>query len=570
MTYRMTPSQRSCSTIGILVIILAASVAYLPALRAGYVWDDDDYVTDNVELRSPDGLRRIWVEPTASPQYYPLVFTSFWIEYRLWGDDPRGYHATNVVLHLLNTFLFWAVLRRLAVPGTFLAAAIFALHPVHVESVAWISERKNVLAGVFSFSAVLAWLRWTATGRWHNYTLCLALFTGALLSKTIVCGLPLILLLLTWWQQPGRWRRALPWVAPLLALSAVLVGVTIWSEHRGRHIDIAPRELSLIARGLVAGRALGFYVGTLLWPRNLMAIYPLWEIDTRALWQYTFPAGALGVFTALWRGRSRLGRGPLVAVLSFAIALGPALGFVPFGFMRFSYVADHFQYPLASSSLIALGAAVVTTAIGHLGHALQRVAWTLAGGGLLLLGSLSWIHCGDYRNAETFWRANAARNPRAPKAHFSLGTQLARQSRQDEAVAHFTAAVELAPEYADAHSSLGLGLLHQGKLDEALSHFLAVLRLRPDSSDAHLNLGIALAQQGKPDEAIERYALALRLDPTNALAHVDWGITLEALGKLDEAVQHYSAALRIAPDHHAAQANLQRALARRAGRPSSG
>ena len=344
----------------------------MPALRGGFNWDDDAYVTNNLTLRSVHGLSQIWGQLTATPQYYPLVFTSFWLEYHLWGLNPLGYHVVNVLLHALAAMLLWRVLVRLQLPGAWLAAGIFALHPVAVESVAWVTERKNVLSAVFYFAAALAYLRWRddgttttglrATSSWRSlvlYLLSLALFICALFSKTVTASLPAALLLVIWWKH-GRIAGRDVWpLLPFFVAGAALGLVTSWLERTHVGANGPEWALSFFDRCLIAGRALWFYAGKLFWPANLTFIYPRWQIDPGIWWQWLFPAAAIALVMILWSLRGRIGRGPLVAVLFFAGTLLPALGFANVYPMRYSFVADHFQY-LASVGLIVLAAAGLT------------------------------------------------------------------------------------------------------------------------------------------------------------------------------------------------------------------
>ncbi len=345
---------------GAALIILLTVVAYLPALRGGFIWDDDSYVTQNPALRSLAGLVAIWLKPGATYQYYPLVFTSFWAEYHLWGLQPFGYHLVNVFLHAVNAVLLWRVLRRLEVAGAWWIAAIFALHPVNVESVAWVTERKNTLSGLFYLLAALAWLRFRpltakVTARapdWRYYWLAFGFIVCALFSKTVTLSLPAVLLLLIWWKTGRLEKRDALTLTPWFVLGAASGFMTRWMEQqlvRGG----AEWDLSFVQRCLLAGRALWFYAGKLFWPAHLTFIYPRWEIDAGAAWQYSFPLGIAAVLVALWFFRARIGKGPLAAVLFFGITLAPALGFANVYPFRYSYVADHFQY-LASIGLIAL------------------------------------------------------------------------------------------------------------------------------------------------------------------------------------------------------------------------
>ncbi|HOW19171.1 MAG TPA: O-GlcNAc transferase, partial [Phycisphaerae bacterium] len=349
--HHLAVSGSSCLPAAAGLLLLALAV-YIPAMRGGFVWDDDDYVTENRTLRSLDGLGRIWFDIRATPQYYPLVFTSFWLEYHLWDSRPGGYHVVNILLHGTSAVLLWLVLRRLAVPGAWFAAAVFAVHPVHVESVAWITERKNVLSGVFYLSAALVWLRFAGLDcpraaeprRRSLYAIGLFLFACALLSKSVTASLPAALLLVLWWKR-GRIARGdfLPLV-PFFALGAVMGLITAWVERHHVGAEGAEWALSAAERCLIAGRALWFYAAKLIWPVRLTFIYPRWPIDSGVWWQYLYPIAAVAAIGLLWGLRRRIGRGPLVAVLFFAITLAPALGFFDVYPMRYSFVADHFQY----------------------------------------------------------------------------------------------------------------------------------------------------------------------------------------------------------------------------------
>ena len=469
-----------------LLLLAIALVAYQPVLRhAGFVWDDDFYVTENPALRSVEGLKGIWIKPGTTVQYYPLVFTSFWGEYHLWGLQPFEYHLVNILLHALNALLLWQVLRRLEIPGAWLAALIFAIHPVQVESVAWITERKNVLSGLFYLLAALAYLRFrpltnakpSGARDWRAYPLVIALFLAALLSKTVTCSLPAALLLLVWWKtgRVGK-RDALP-LAPLFVLGAALGLVTIQME---KHAGATGVEwtLSFVQRCLVAGRALWFYAGKLFWPQQLTFIYPRWEIDAGAAWQYLFPVAVLAVLIALWSLRSRIGRGPLAAVLFFAGTLAPALGFFDLYPFRYSYVADHFQY-LACIGLIALTASAGTVLYqraGQQGRDLGRLATVLV---LLLLGVSTWKQAHVYQDPEILWRDTLAKNPAAWMAHNNLSAILVQQGKIEEAIWHSARRCVSTPGTGPAHNNLGNALSNIGRVSEAIGEYEQALRLMP-------------------------------------------------------------------------------------------
>ncbi|HSV13511.1 MAG TPA: hypothetical protein VLI90_04585, partial [Tepidisphaeraceae bacterium] len=346
---------------GALLLLAITLIAYIPIFRAGFVWDDDSYVEQNATLRTLDGLYEIWTNWHATPQYYPLVHTSFWVEYHLWGaTSALGYHIDNVLLHALSAILIWRLLNRLNVPGALLAAAIFAVHPVHVESVGWITERKNVLSLVFYLLALRSYLRSTGSEPvLRDYAFSLLFFLLALLSKTVTATLPAAILLIFWWKR-GRIRvRAVTPLLPFFVLAAVCGSITGYLERTqvgARGPEWA--ALTPLHRVLIASRAVWFYAGKLLVPWRLTFIYPRWSIDPRDPLQWLYLVALIAVIAGLWLRRRRLGRGPLVAVLFFIGTLTPALGFVNVYPMRYSFVADHFQYH-ASIGLIALAAACI-------------------------------------------------------------------------------------------------------------------------------------------------------------------------------------------------------------------
>ena len=594
------------------LIFLVTLLAYIPAMRAGYIWDDDHYITENSTLRTADGLRRIWLEPKALPQYYPLVHTTFWLEYRLWKLHPFGYHLVNVVLHAFNAILLLLLLRYLRVPGDWLAALIFALHPVQVESVAWITERKNVLSGLFYLSSFLAYLRFydstsnsdhtsssthgaSSEGRvhpWLFYSLSLLLFLCALLSKTVACSLPAAILLVLWWKQDHiRWRD-LPPLIPYFVVGALLGLTTVWLEKHHVGAQGAEWTFSFVDRLLIAGRALWFYAFKLIWPHALTFHYPKWQIDAGLWRQYLFPLAAGAVIFTLWLVRRQLGKGPLVAVLFFAGTLMPALGFFDIYPMRFSFVADHFQY-LASMGLIVLIAAGVSTLLKQLGPGRRKVGFALCLAVLLVVGMRSWQQATIYRDPETLYRDTIAKNPTSWIAYNNLGVILETQGHLNEAMAHYIKALEIKPDYAQAYygmaevfarqgkfeeavsynekalsirpdyplpyNSLGTIYAQEGNVDKAIFYFSQVLKRRPDYASAHNNLGALLSAQGKLDEAIEHFSAAVRIDPTAVEAHNNLGTILARQGKFKEAIEHYHQALRIKPDSVRIRRNLERA-----------
>src|ERR1035437_847761 len=333
------------------VLLFAATlVAYWPALQGAMLWDDNKHIT-TAALQSWHGLGRIWFDVGATQQYYPLLHSAFWVEHRIWGDAVVGYHLTNVFLHAACACLVVLIMRRLALPGAWLAGFLFALHPVGAESVAWISEQKNTLSGVFCLGAALAYLRFDQTRRKASYFLALGLFMAAVLSKSVTATLPAALLVVLWWRRGHvGWRRDVAPLAPWLALGVCAGGFTAWVERAYIGAQGSDFALTLVERCLLAGRVMWFYVAKLVWPANLVFIYPRWQVDASQWWQYLFPVGVLAVAAGLVVA-ARRNRGPLAGFLIFAGTLFPALGFLNVYPFLYSYVADHFQY-LACLGLI--------------------------------------------------------------------------------------------------------------------------------------------------------------------------------------------------------------------------
>ena len=562
-------------------LVAAVLVAYLPALRAGFIWNDDTYLTANPTLDSAHGLRLIWADPRANEQYYPLVFTSFWVEKRLWGLQPFGYHLVNVLLHAAAALLLWRLLRRLAVPGAWFGAALFALHPVCVESVAWVTERKNTLSLALSLLAALAYFAWAdrravaAAQRprrkreqsppWHRrpgvlWAAALALFALALLAKTTAALLPAVLLVIVWWRN-GRPRGSdVRPLLPFFAVGAALALNTAWLEKTMVRASGAEWSLSLAGRLVLAGRAVAFYAGKLAWPTDLAFIYPRWTIDPAALRQWLPALAALAVLAAAWALRRRLGRGPLAGVLLYGGVLAPAMGFFNVYAMRYSYVADHFAYQAA-----AVAAACAAGGIGTLvgGNAALRRGAVAAGVAVLaVLGVLTFRHAQEFRTADGLWRSTLASNPGCFMCHTNYGFLLYREGRVADAIDHFQASLRLEPDNVPALLNLAKIDEDRSRFDEAASELRSALAFEPANTTVLVNLGTVYTKAGRYGEAVAAYRDALRHpSPADYLAHNGLGVALIRQGRRLEAVEEFREALRLKPDYWMAQANLERALA---------
>lgn len=560
---RFRPANLRNLAVGILIFSVTL-LAYWPALRGGFLWDDNFHVTQP-DMQSAGGLKRIWCEVGATQQYYPLLHSAFWVEHRLWGDSVLGYHLLNLALHAAVACLVVVLMRRLALPGAWLAAYAFALHPIAVETVAWISEQKNLLSAVFYLSAALVYLRFDRTRRRSHYCIALALFLLALLTKTVTASLPAALLVILWWQR-GRieWKRDARPLLPWFGMGAAAGVLTAWVERHYIGAQGANFDLSPAARFLIAGRAICFYFWKLVWPWPNIFVYPRWTVDPGAWWQYIFPIAVAAAALALLFA-ARRSRGPLAAFLFFCGTLFPVLGFLNVYPFIFSFVADHFQYLAALGIIVPLSAAGAAGA-KRLRGGLTRYA-TLGAVALLAgLGALSWAHSRSFRDSETLYRATLADNPSAWMAHLNLGVILRDQpGRLHDAIAEYREALRIKPDYPEGHINLGNAYIElPGYLGDAAAEFREALRLRPKSADAYVGLGdLALKRPDGFGDAIAAYQTALRIRPDCAEARAGLGNSfLTQTGGLQGAIVEFREALRLRPDYPEAHVGLGNALVR--------
>ncbi len=568
------------------VLVVALVAVYWGALRGDFLWDDDLHITANPTIIGPLGLTEIWT--TARANYFPLVLTNFWVQHALWGLNPLGYHVVTLAFHALAALLLWRVLAQLRVPGAWLGAALWALHPVQVESVAWICELKNTQSAVFFLLAIGCWLRWLEVGRGFSppsgnlpapdgglkprptsirpYAAALLCALLAILSKPSTVMLPVVLALCTWWgRRRLTWRDLVPLV-PFLALSATAAAWTIWEQRVNSGASGAEWAQTWPERFVIAGRVGWFYLGKLVWPAELIFIYPRWSIDATGLLAFAPLAAVLGVLGVLGWRREGVLRPVFVAALYFGALLFPVLGFFSVYFFRYSFVGDHFQY-LASMGPLALAGAGLTVGLERLPAAWSRLRWVAPA---MLVGAvavLTWRESRTYLNNETLWRTTLARNPGAFMAWANLGDTLAQKGRHADAIAAFRRGLQLRPDDPPVHNDLGCALVAIGRADEAVPLLERALRLKPDYIEAHNNLGNALSRVGRSDEAIAHYEAAVKLKPTHAEANNNLGCELVLKGRLPEAIARLEEAIRLKPDAVKYRRDLGAALAR-AGRLS--
>jgi len=574
----------------IAAIIVAVAMVYLPVLRGDFVWDDFLLITGNPLLQNFSGLVEIW-SGGRTADYFPLTNTIFWIEHHLFSANATGYHAVNILLQIANALLVWRLLTRLNIPGAWLAGLIFGIHPVHVASVAWISELKNLLAMFFALLSVLCFLELDGQ-RLRNsvtaYAASLVFFALALLSKTQVVFLPFVLLLCAWWRNKKSaetktnhdLRRDVIRSWPFFALAIVLGLVTMWFQNRG----IGEEEIvigSLPRRFVNAAMAIWWYAGHLFAPVRLMAIYPNWRFDSPRVLEWLPLIALIGILTGLWHWRDRGTRGAFFAVACFVVALLPSLGLVRMAYVRSgTLVANHLQY-FADVPLLALFSAGVAYAWNHRQRMTKIATATIVTLLVGAMGTYAFARVQVYRNEETLWQDNLSKNPDAWQAHIMMAQRRFKQERYAEAAYHAGRAAELKPELADIHNELGLAYCRLERFEEGIAEYRAALQLKEAKPSTARNAGVAKIRANlanalaitanhlsesaptipeeamrRYDEAIRQYQEALELDPQQPAIHRNLGMLLAQLGRYDEAIAHLRATLQMVPNEPLARETL--------------
>lgn len=539
-----------------LILFAATLVAYSPAWHGGVLWDDNAHLT-RPDLQSTAGLWRIWFDVGATQQYYPVTHSAFWIMHRLWGDATLGYHLVNIALHASSAWILALILRRLAIPGALLAAVLFALHPVQVESVAWMTELKNTLSGVCYLGAAFFYLRFDERRQTRDYATALVLFVVGLLAKTVAAMLTPVMLVVFWWKRGTiEWRRDLCPLIPFFSVGVSAGLVTAWFEtvlNGARGIEF---QTGVFDRLLIASRAICFYLFTLIWPFRLSFIYPRWEIHASAWRQDAYLMAVLGAFIVCWLLRHR-SRAPLAAMLIFCITLVPALGFFDVYPFRYSFVADHFQYLATIAAFTAFSAWLL--------HRFDRNAVLSRRAEVVLcvvfgapLGLLTWNQSRQYIDEVTLYRATLERNPGCWLCHNNLATPKLHGStvELEDAIAHLRESLRINPADAEAHNNMGGAYQRLGQFAEALEEHQRALQLNPRLVEARYNMGVCYQAMNRFEEAREQYRQATRAQPDYAMAHYNLGTTLTSLGNLNEAAAVFREAIRLAPNYAPAHDGL--------------
>ncbi len=547
------------------LLVAGVFIAYSPAWNAGFIWDDDFHLTENACIVGPLGFLDIWT--SAAAYYYPMVLTSFWVQHWFWGLSSVHFHLFTIAVHAATAVVLWQVLAQLRVRAPWLAAAVWALHPVQVESVAWVTELKNTQSGFFFFLAIWLWLKWRKTratavlfGGESYYFLTLLSAFCAYTSKTSTVMLPIILATITWWLDGALAWRKVARLAPIFGISAIAAAWTIWEQHSHSGASGAEWNQSLVERGLIASRGCWFYLQKALWPYPLMFIYPRIIPSTAQLAGYLPIAAIVTAALIVWRLPPVARRAAVFSVVCFIALLFPVLGFFNVYFFRYSFVADHFQY-LASVAPIALIVAGASSGLEFLPKAAHGLiapigaAWCLG-----ILSMTTWERSHVYQDNETLWRDALEQNPQCWLAHITLGKEAAKSGQRRIATAHYREALALNPAYAELHNLLGNTLQEEHQFEEAAAAYRAALQTNPRLSDAHSNLGVLLLKANRVDEAIAHFNAAVTSNPASVEAHNGLGNALLKCGRPDEAIREFGRTLEIAPEFVTARFNLANTL----------
>ena len=540
-------------------------VAYWPSLNGEFFhfWDDARWIRDVAKLAQEEGgLRRIWTELGAVEQYYPLTATTFWLDRHLWGDWPLPYHVQNVLWHGLSSLLIVVFMRQLRLPGAWLAATVFALHPMMVESVAWITERKNVLSLPLFLGALIAsagFASWADRpppnrARWLiAYALTFLLFLAAMLAKVSTFVFPAAVPLLGWWRT-GRiaWRRDVLSMAPFFVVALVLALVVHHVEVTVLGAGAAFPKLEPAQQLLLASRIPWFYAAQFFWPREICVMYPRWEIDSAFGWSWLYPLATILLLTSAWLVRHRLGRGPWTALLLFGGALLPVSGLFQVYGMVLAWVADRWAY-LPILALLLPVAAQITTWTSRGSLPIRRMA---LGTLVLGLGVATWHSADRFRDERSLWEATLKANPECWPACNNLGNLADKEGRHEEAARWFLKGLQFDPGNPDMTNNLGNAYLKNGQAALAIEKLTELVARKPQMAVAHHNLGLAWLELGKAEEALKAFEQAMALKPEFVPSQLKRADLLLALGKVEEAEAQYLAVLKVSPQDAEALVSL--------------
>jgi protein O-mannosyl-transferase len=535
------------------VLVLAGFFVFAPALHGAWLWDDGVTIKDNPLMADAAGWWRFWFIPPG-PDYFPLTSTVEWGLWRVFGDHTLPYHLTSLALHLFSAFLLWRLFARLGLRLAWLGALVFVVHPVVVESVAWIAELKNTVSLPLLLLSMLCWLRYDERRRPADLSASLLLFLAAMLAKTSVVMLPFVLLLYTWWKHGRVTRKQCIALAQFFAIALVLGVITVCFQQQWAIGDDKIDVGGFPAQVAGAGQAIFFYLGKCLWPIGLMPAYPPWTFNDLSPAQFLPWLILLAALAGLWSRRKTWGR-PLVLGLGFFLLnLAPVLGFLPMSYMRIAWVADHFVYlPIIGLIGLAIGGAEMAWAV------LPKIGCAIAASALVLVLALhSRAYAGIFRNQEALWSHTLQSNPDSWLASLNLGLTLNDAHRQPEAEAWLRRSLQLHDDFYGTHLSLANLLAQSNRLGEAAAQYRIAWRQHPDSLEVHINYGDVLFRQGDLRGAEEQYYLATLYNPKSVEAHYNLANILLREGRKNDAVVEYQAVLNLDPTFPTIREALQK------------
>ena len=549
------------------LLALVTIAVYWPATRCGFVnYDDQDYVTDNLHVQAGLNMEGVkWAFFNAvSANWHPVTMLSHMLDCQLFGLQPWGHHLTSVSLHVINTVLVFLLLRRMtgAIWRSLMVAAVFGLHPLHVESVAWVAERKDVLSTLFWILTLWAYVKYVESTQIRNskskvwYGAALAMFVFGLMSKAMLVTMPCVLLLLDYWPLK-RFKSGRTWLLimekiPFFVLAAVASVVTFVVQQQGG----AMTTIESIPLGARIGNVLisyCCYLGKMIWPTNLAVLYPhpgYWPQE-QVLLAGVFLCG-VSMLLFVMRGQYPF---LLMGWLWFCGTLVPVIGLVQVGDQA---MADRYTYVPSLGLLILTnwGVFELTRRWRY-----QAIALALAGSVVIALCiAVTRRQLEYWKDSEALFRHTLEVTENNYVAHDSLGMALVKKGQTQEAISQLQEAIRLKPDYAKAYDNLGTTLGSKGQIDEAINQFQEAIRLKPDFASAHFNLGIVLFKKSQTDEAITQFREAIRLKPDDAYARNSLGAALGKKGQIDEAIGQLQEAIRLKPDYAEARQNLAYAL----------
>lgn len=522
-------------------------VAFWPVYSAGFIWDDNVMLTDTPLMRGP--FSALWTG-ASGVDYFPATYSSLWIEWHLWGLDPVGYHVTNVLLHAISCLVLWRIFVRLKFPAPWLAALLFAVHPVNVESVAWIAERKNVLAMLFYTLTAWSFVRFIQSAERKWYIISLAAFLLSLLAKPAAVAWPIVALAILWVSKREKQPSPIITLAPFFLIAIALGLVTMWCQYHFAIKGDAVYQRDFAARLATAGMAVWFYLAKAVIPWPLSFVYPKWEMSPLSIVHW-LPLIALAILlVVLWIFRKTWGKPFLFALVYFILLLAPVLGILKISFQRYSYVADHWQY-------FSLPAVTVLVSLALTKIPYSKFAATVL---VLLFACLTFAQARNYHSMETIWADTLQKNPNSWVALGGLGLERMKAGQVEEGIALCEKSLKIYPNQGESHANVGLALLQLGRVDEGIQHLRDAIQVEPDYVPTYCNLGDALKRQGKFDEAADLFHEAIRRGPNVPMPYNYLGSLLAQQRKIDEAADLFRKAVALAPDYENALCNLGAAL----------